>query len=585
MVVIGPAELLERAWAAEPGLRLAERTSALDELAALLDAGPVPDPPPDRDWGTELLAERAVDAARLMQVSTALALADRVLTAADSSEIARARATEARGRALAFRGTDAAVRRAEMVLLDAVDRYANLGRTEWQGYALFCLGNAVHLLSGELAQAIRYLEQALSVLAPDSPRRGMVLDFCADLLVLWGQWRRAEEVLAEAEELAHARGDATVSSYAAWTRARMSSARGDALATQRYLREAERESADWMATLTGTTFLAEAAELLDRVGRHDEAGRYLRRAFDRDPADPFVRQAGAVLQARSGDPEAGLEALEALAGEQLLEKGLRWRHTLLAAWATLRLGGPEAGAITARGLAQAEESGGLQVAVAGEPDLVTALLPAAEAAGSDPARRLLLGESRLLVRLLGPTRLTWADGARVALPGGQAAELVQLLALHPFGLPVPVVLEQFFPEVAEATARHRLRQLLTTLRATAGELVLRNGERIELVPAWVDARAFQAAADRARAARGARAIGLAHAAVALWDGPSVPRDRYSEWIDPVLDRLRFRYLDLLDQIVADALRRGSRREARNALLAAMERDPHDTHRRILLTGL
>lgn len=585
VVTIGPAELLERAWAAEPGLRLAERTAALDQLTALLDSDGAEPPPPDRDWRSELLAERAVDAARLMEVDAAIGLADRVLSDPTGSPIARARGTEALGRALAFRGTEASTRRAELVLLDAVDRYAGLGRTEWQGYALFCLGNAVHLQNGQLHQAIRHIEHALTVLAADSPRRGMVLDFFADLLVAWGEWHRAEEVLAEAEDLAHTLADTTVTSYAAWTRARMASARGDAIATQQHLREAERESADWLATLTGTTFLAEAAELLDRVGRSEEARRYLDRAIARDAADPFVRQARACLQARSGDPESGLDELEALAGEQLLEKGLRWRHTLLSAWATLRLGGPDAGALAARALEQAMRSGGVQVALATEPDLVGALLPLAEATGSEPARRLLVGDAHLIVRQLGPTSLRWADGTPVALPGGQASDLVQVLAWHPFGLPVSAVLDHFFPTADEATARHRLRQLLTKLRATAGDLVVRSGDRIELVPAWVDARAFHLAADRVRAARGTRAVSLAHAALALWSGLPPPRDRYSEWIDPLAEQAMFRYLDLLDAIAADAARRGSRREARNALLSAMACDPHDDRRRALLASL
>jgi len=585
MAIDGPADLLERAWAAEPGLRLAERSAALDALEALLDAQSSDPPPTDRDWRTELLAERAIDAARLMEIETALALADQVLREPKGSPTAQARATEARGRALAFQGTDAATRRAEVVLLDAADRYAGLGRTEWQGYALFCLGNAVHLQNGQLHQAIRHIEHSLAVLSADSPRRGMVLDFFADLLVAWGEWHRAEAVLAEAEELAHRNSDATVASYASWTRARMASARGDAIATQRYLREAERESADWLATLTGATFLAEGAELLDRVGRSEEARRYLERATARDGADPFVRQATAALLARSGDPESGLDELEALAGEQLLEKGLRWRHTLLSAWATLRLGGPDAGQLAANALEQAEQSGGVRVAVATEPDLVAALLPAAEAAGSQHARTLLAGDDGLIVRLLGPVRVRRVDGSAVDLPSGQVSDLIQLLAWHPFGLPVSAVLDHFFPDADEASARHRLRQLLTKIRATVGNLVLRTGDRLELVPAWVDARAFQLAADRVRAARGARAIGLAHTAVALWSGLPPMRDRYSEWIDPVLDRIIFRYLDLLDHIAADAMRRGSRREARNALLAAIDCDPHGTHRRELLATL
>ena len=67
------------------------------------------------------------------------------------------------------------------------------------------------------------------------------------------------------------------SGYAAWSRARMSSARGDAMATERYLREAEREAADWFDIHTGATFLADAAESA-RPGRAARAGRGVSRA-------------------------------------------------------------------------------------------------------------------------------------------------------------------------------------------------------------------------------------------------------------------------------------------------------------------
>jgi DNA-binding SARP family transcriptional activator len=572
-----PAELLDLAWAAEPGLRLTERSTALAELERVLSNSAAP-PPPDRDWPSELAAERAIDAARLMRLEVALELAEGVLGSPQCSDIARARATEARGRAMAWTGTDGATRRAERILTEAVDRYAALGRDEWQGYALLCLGNAVHLQNGELGPARRCIEHALAILSSDSPRRATVLTFYADLLIAFGEWHRAEQALAEAELLAHAASDQMGVGYAAWSRARMASARGDAMATERYLREAEREAADWFDIHTGGTFLADAAELLDRVGLREQAEAYLERALERAPDDSFVRQARAALLARAGDPIEALAALQELAGGRWLEKRLRWRHALLTAWATLRAGGSDAGMLAARALELAAESGGVAVAVATEPDLVSALLPLAESAGSSLARTLLTDEADIIVRLFGSPRFVRADGTELVPPSGQAGELVRMLALHPFGLAVEVVLERFFPGVAQPTARHRLRQILTKLRAGVGDLVVRQDDRLSLVPAWVDIREFQSAADRVRAARAARAVQLAYAALALWTGPPLPSDVYAEWAESVHDRLRHRYLNLLDLIAADASARGSHQEALTALTTALDENPHDPSR-------
>jgi tetratricopeptide (TPR) repeat protein len=566
-----PAQLLEFAWAAEPGLRLVERTAALDRLEAVLDRAPHLRP--------ELLAERAIDATRLAELDRALALAAQVLDDEGASELARARATEARGRALAWTGTDGATQRAEPVLLEAADRYAELARYEWQAYALLCLGNVVYLQNGQLARARQSLELALAVLSADSPHRPMVLNFYADLLIFLGEWHRAEEALAEGEVLARASHDATGSAYTAWSRARMASARGDAMATKRYVSEAEREAPpDWFEIHTGATFLAEAAELLDRVGLSDDAQHYLQRAVERAPDDSFVHQAKAVLMARSGDPVEALTALQELFGGRWIEKQLRWRYQLLTAWATLRAGGGDAGALAARALDLAAETGGVHVAVAGEPDLVAALLPRAEAAGSRHARELLLGTDELLVRLFGVPRFVRADGAEIALPPGQAGELVRMLALHPFGLPVEAVLDRFFPGVAEPAARHRLRQVLTKIRSSAGDIVVRQDDRLSLVAAWVDVRAFLSAADRVRGARGARAVQLAYAALALWTAPPLPVDVYAEWAHPFHDQLRHRYLNLLDLIAADASARGSHQEALSALTTALDENPDESSR-------
>jgi DNA-binding SARP family transcriptional activator len=581
-----PAALLDRAWALEPALRLAERWEALDRLQELLGSGtPVP-APAGRNWQLELLAERAIDAAANVRLAEATELADRVLDDADPAhEIAIARALMARGRALAWTGTDAATRRADRILVEVAARCQALGNTEWHGFALFWRGNAIHFQNGDLARGAELMRDALEVLGPDSPRRSNVLNFYADVRTAQGAWELAEAALAEADELADRDEDVKSRAYNAWTRARIASTRGDADATERLLRDAEGDATDWFETHSGVTFLADAAEMLDRVGLREPAGAYLARAAARDPADEFVQQARATLLARSGDPFEALDALQQLARGEWLEKRLIWRHTLLSAWATFRAGRHDAGRLAARALEQAAATGGVEVARAGESELVTALLPLAERAGSPHARSLLLAERPLLVRLFGAPELVLGDGMPAAIPSGKPGELVRMLAVHEHGLPVELVLEAFFPSVAPTVARQRLRQVLARLRSALGDVVLRDGERLHLIPAWVDVREFLAAAAHARAARPPRSIRAAYAALALRGGPPLPADRYASWAEEICSELESEYLDLLDLVAADAAARGSHQEALTALDAAREADPLDTERYLTIAEL
>jgi DNA-binding SARP family transcriptional activator len=166
----------------------------------------------------------------------------------------------------------------------------------------------------------------------------------------------------------------------------------------------------------------------------------------------------------------------------------------------------------------------------------------------------------------------------VAIPGGRPGQLLRLLALHPNGLSVDEVTEWFFPEAAPASGRQRLRQTLTRMRSTAGELAIREGDRLRLRPAWVDVDAFRTAADAVRTTRGPRAIQLAYAALAIRTGPLLPADRHAEWAAETRLQVESRYLELLDLIVADANQRGAVNEALTALTAAHDSDPGDQAR-------
>ena len=87
-----------------------------------------------------------------------------------------------------------------------------------------------------------------------------------------------------------------------WKLAILSSYRGDADATLEHLRRVERHRGGWWESGSGD-FLAEAADLLDRVGHVALAREYLERA-ESEPKDAvhLAALSAAVLEARHGDP-------------------------------------------------------------------------------------------------------------------------------------------------------------------------------------------------------------------------------------------------------------------------------------------
>jgi DNA-binding SARP family transcriptional activator/thioredoxin-like negative regulator of GroEL len=579
---------LEHAWALEPWGRYVERRAALDALERLIAVGDVGPAPPGRDWRLELLAERAIDVGREFDVEQALALSEEVRHAADPAhQIALARAMLALGQALAWVGTDVATRQAHRAFAEAADRFGALAERDWQGSALLRRGYSAAYQHGDVTEAADLIREAVAAYPPDSMRLAGALGSFADVLIELGEFGEAEAVLDRAAMIAERDGVAKALTDLTWARAHLAAGRGDARATERLLREAEREAVaqDWFQTHIGRSFLLDAAELLDLVGMTDQARDYFERGCAHvGPDNGDVQQTAAVLRARSGDPGLALTELQEIVRRDWLEKRLTWRHTLLTGWATFRAGREGAGELAARAFEQALSCGSINIAKAGEPHITAALAPLAQAADSVPAREILLDGRLLIVRLFGMPSFTAADGSGIELPQGLPGQLVRWLALHEHGLPVDVVLEELFPETSASVARQRLRQVLNRLRTSAGDLVVRDGETLRLIPAWVDVREFLSAANRVRTATGARAMQLAYAALALHTGPLLLFDPYAAWADDIRDQVRYRHLALLDLVAAAAVARGSHQEALTALEAAAELDPDAEERRAAMAA-
>ncbi|HEY4349338.1 MAG TPA: hypothetical protein VGM80_17310 [Gaiellaceae bacterium] len=575
--IADPAALLDHACALEPLALWTERSAVLDRLQELLDQGAAPAAPAGRDWRLELLAERSIDAGRMLRLDEALELAAQVQREADHSHrTALARAQLAAGQALAWTGTEDATRKADRAFADAAERFAALGNREWQGSALLRRGYSVWFQSaGDLVRAEALIREALDTYEHGSRRIAAALGYYADVLIDLGELDAADRILDEARLLAERDGVGKALGEIAWTRAHVAAGRGDARGTERFLREAERLAigSEWFDTHIGCSLLLDAAEVLARVGLGEQAQEYFERGRERAGIrNEEVMQTRAMLLGRSGDPLEALDALQELVRGNWLEKRRVWRHLLLTAWATFRAGREGAGELAGRALDQAVACGGVRVAQAGESELTMALAPLAERAGSAPARELLLDGRALVVRLFGTPGVARVDGTAIGLPAGKPGELVRMLALHEHGLPVEVVLESFFPGAPRAAGRQRLRQVLTRLRAAAGPIVIRDEDHLHLIPAWVDVREFLAVTDRARSARGPRAVELSYAALALHDGPLLPTDPYAAWAEELRDQVGYRHLATLELIAADASARGSHQEALTALESAAQYD-------------
>ena len=259
-----------------------------------------------------------------------------------------------------------------------------------------------------------------------------------------------------------------------------------------------------------------------------------------------VMQTTAVLRARRAIRGSRSRSCSSSPAGTGWRSGVAWRHTLLTAWATFRAGRDGAGELAARALEQALACGGVRVAQAGEPEIVAALAPLAEA-------RRLGGRARAAARRPRADRppVRNADGRRRGRFGDPAAARHARRARAAAGA-----------ARARAAGRRRARAVLPggdpDGRAPApatGAHAPADGSRgrsscvtvtiLRLVPAWVDVREFLAIGNRVRGAIGSRAVQLAYAALALRTGPLLPSDPYAGWAEEARAQVRYRYLALL----------------------------------------
>ena len=296
-----------------------------------------------------LYRSAAAELAKVRQLAAldyagAEAAARQVLASAGPEEqLTRARANEFLGFALCRRvdiggrRDEGAVAEAEECFARASQLYLGLGRRAAASFVLVDWTVHIDFPRGQFNRAMDRLEQALRQVADRLTAWGFVMIWRAMLAAELGQTEVCRDSVDEVFRVAELKKSPFQRSHGHWRLAVLSSYTGDAEATLHNIRQVELLGTAWMPIGSGE-FLADAADLLDRVGYTALAHEYLARV-KADPKDAghLVALADAVLEARHGDPDIAEERLLALS-RQRVDPREQWRVTLMRAFAAFRRG-------------------------------------------------------------------------------------------------------------------------------------------------------------------------------------------------------------------------------------------------------
>lgn len=194
---------------------------------------------------------------------------------------------------------------------------------------------------------------------------------------------------------------------------------------------------------------------------------------------------------------------------------------------------------------------------------------------SAPASRVARPEFQ--VRLLGGLRVILPDG-RVATPTGLAGQVIECVALKRVA-PVEELIEGLWPEARDDVGRARFRTLLNRVRDAIGPIVLRQGAWVKLrAEVEVDVERFESLCTEAQCRRSSGDAGageLAIAALGLYEGELLPESRHRAFTVGPRERLRRRYLAMVDLSADHLVAAGDVEAAVRLLEDAIEIDQYN----------
>jgi ATP/maltotriose-dependent transcriptional regulator MalT/DNA-binding SARP family transcriptional activator len=472
------------------------------------------------------------------------------------------------------------VRTAERYLSEAIELYRELGDEAGLADALIGLGYTVHCFAGEYDLSVARLNEALALDTLPLGLRAAGLGLLAEALEAAGRLDQADTIAREAADCAERAGDHRLAAYAYWESARIAAARGKRDEVDRSLRAVEANRSDWFDQFVGAQFLADAAELLCRVGDRVTALGYLHRAQAHPcSARSLCVLAEASIEARLGDPGRALDLLDETQAIAEPARRVALLITMLRGYAALRAGDRRAGAFSAEAFDHAAVLGNPELPYTIDPSVAAALVGLAAESGSSAAGHVWALGHRVRIEVLGQCAVT-VGGRRAKLATGMATQLVGCIAAARGRITLDAVLDALWPAEPPDRSRVFLRKLLSKCNSVIGEdLLVRDGEMLTFVEgAEIDAVEFERDARVALATGGDATLGAgarARTALSRYRGDLLPDERYSEWAIVPRERLRQRRRALLELLVRDAEQRHDLVSALDWIEELIQADPDD----------
>jgi DNA-binding SARP family transcriptional activator len=211
-----------------------------------------------------------------------------------------------------------------------------------------------------------------------------------------------------------------------------------------------------------------------------------------------------------------------------------------------------------------------RLVLAQQPRSTNRVTPAREAE-EDEAQR----EQAVRVYVLGPLRISGARHERRGIRT-TALELIAYLALHPKGCSRDELLEALWPNGDPKKTRHRLYQATRDARRLLGDAAIsseHNHYRLDRAQVQVDLDELEHQLRKlGEAKRDKREPEGLEKALSLFAGEPLAGTDYA-WADAELQRLRLIQTDLWAELAETRLARGEARDALQASVRGIERDP------------
>jgi DNA-binding SARP family transcriptional activator/tetratricopeptide (TPR) repeat protein len=582
-----PQMLVHLARTAETPDRMALRRDALTRASQMLDDDSALSDKTRREIRAEqardlVWDERTRDEARELAVS--------VIEQSDDDEVARARALDALGRLGSWWSKDGPHDDAGELLEESARLSLRFGQPEWAARTLFPLAMGLHFGSCRYGRALDAIDRSLTLLPARSQIRVFALSFRNTVLCELGRFAEAEASLAELRDVTRSLGEEWVEAYASWSEAELASMSADRRRTERAVFDALQHRAGWFDETPGIEFLAQTADMLDRVGNHDLANDQLRRA--RESMEGFERVVyvyGAAVSGRSGDPVLAEEAISQTLARGDLDPQERWPLVLLRAYAAYRRNDPETTRLAAVAFEGCLELGLGDAPVRRERAACEVLLPLAAAAGCTAAASLLESASKVSITLLGGFEVR-RGGHVLRPPAGRPEMAIRVVAAAGGRVHAEELIAILWPDAGTDAGRNRLKNLLSRLRSAIGDVLVRDNDTVALASgSQADADDFEIEARQAlrSLASGERltAVRLARSAVERYRGDLLPTDLYATWAAEPRERVRLEYLEMLDLLAAWAEDSDEIDEAVRLTRRAIGAERYDERRYVKLANL